>query len=185
MPIGWESERIRLVPLDFDRHFENCYRWINDPDVSEWLAVGDVPMARLAETEWFEAVQRGRENEIAFAIETLDGRHIGQSGIHRISHQHGTAITGSFIGEVGERGKGLGTEAAVLRAWYCFHVLGLRILFSEYIGGNARSKRMQEKVGYVECGRKPASFWKRGEYRDKVETMLTRERFYELFPEKK
>ena len=182
MPVGWQSDRVRLVPLDYERHFENCYRWINDPEVSEWLAVGDLPIAKLAEKEWFESAQRGSTTEVTFAIETLEGRHIGQSGIHRIAYQHGTALTGSFIGESADRGKGFGTEAAVLRAWYCFQVLGLRVLFSEYFSGNALSARMQEKVGYIECGRKPASFWKRGEYRDRVETMLTRERFFELYP---
>jgi len=183
MPIGWQSERVRLVPLDFERHFENCYRWINDPDVGEWLAVGDEPMAHLAEKEWFENAQRGSRTDIAFAIETLDGNHIGQTGIHDISYKHGTAFTGSFIGEATERGRGYGTEAAVLRSWYCFHVLGLRLLTSEYIGGNARSQRMQEKVGYVEYGTVPKAFWKRGEHRDKVRTYLTRERFFELHPE--
>jgi RimJ/RimL family protein N-acetyltransferase len=183
MPIGWSGKNVRLVPLEFERHFENCYRWINDPEVSEWLAVGDEPIGRLAEKEWFESCEKGRPDEITFAIETLDGRHIGQSGIHRINHKHGIALTGSFIGEADERGKGYGTEAAVLRAWYCFHVLGLRLLTSEYIGGNERSKRMQEKAGYIEFGRLPQGFWKRGEHRDLVKTYLTRERFYELHPE--
>ena len=47
MPIGWSGENVRLVPLDYERHYENCYRWINDPEVSEWLAVGDEPIGRL------------------------------------------------------------------------------------------------------------------------------------------
>ncbi|MCH7945197.1 MAG: hypothetical protein IIC73_04175 [Armatimonadetes bacterium] len=62
MGIGWEGEKVRIVPLDFDRHFENCYRWINDPEVNEWLAVGDLPMSRLAEKEWFEARQEYSEH---------------------------------------------------------------------------------------------------------------------------
>jgi RimJ/RimL family protein N-acetyltransferase len=183
MATGWSSERLRLVPLDEERHFENCLRWINDPDVNEWLAVGDLPITRAAEREWFERASKQSETDVTFAIETLEGRHIGQSGVHFISYKHGTALTGSFIGDPQERGKGYGTEAAVLRAWFCFHVLGLRILTSEYIGGNERSKRMQEKAGYVEYGRLPSSFWKRGEHRDKVKTYLTRERFFELHPE--
>lgn len=183
MPIGWSGERVRLVPLDCDRHFENCYRWINDPDVSEWLAVGDLPMSRLAEKEWFEKAQRASDSQIHFAIETTEGRHIGNSGLFAISHVHGTALSGSLIGEAADRGKGYGTEAAVVRAWYAFHVLGLRQLYSEYLGGNELSRRMQEKAGYVEWGVKPAAFWKRGQFRDLVETVLTRERFFELHPE--
>jgi RimJ/RimL family protein N-acetyltransferase len=182
MSFGWSGEKVRLVPIDFDRHFENCYRWINDPEVSQWLAVGDYPMARLAEKEWFEGAQKSNETEVTFAIETLDGRHIGQSGIHRINLRHGYAFTGSLIGDPNDRGQGYGTEAAVLRAWYCFHVLPLRMLFSEYIDGNDLSKRMQEKTGYVECGRRVKAFWKRGEHRDMVLTQLTRERFFEVNP---
>ena len=71
MGLGWEGEKVRLVPLDFDRHFENCYRWINDPDTNEWLAVGDFPMSRLAEKEWFEARQLSTSPE---AIPLVDMR---------------------------------------------------------------------------------------------------------------
>ena len=182
MAFGWESDRLRLAPLDVDRHFENCYRWVNDPEVSEWLLVGDHPITKLAEKDWFEAMQRksGHDGDLVFAIELLDGTHIGQSGLHGIDWRNGFATTGSFIGMVDQQNKGYGTEAAQLRAWYCFHVLGLRLLRSEYLDGNVRSKRMQEKTGYIEVGRIPQRFWKRGAYRDDVATVLTRERWLEL-----
>ena len=175
MGIGWEGEKVRLVPLDFDRHFENCYRWINDPEVNEWLAIGDFPMSRLAEKEWFEERQKSTCPELAMAIETLDGVHIGNTGVHRIDFRNGTAITGSLIGDPAERGKGYGTDAAKVRAWYCFHVLGLRMLYSEYLAGNDLSKRMQEKSGYKQYGVRPQAIWKRGEHRDMVLTYLSRE----------
>lgn len=182
MGFGWSGERVRLVPLDYERHFENCLRWLNDPEVTEGILIGDLPITRLAEKEYFDKNQLVDPTNVSFAIETLDGRHVGQSGIHRINHQHGTAQTGSFIGDPGDRGKGLGTEACVLRAWYCFHVLGLRVIFSEYMEGNAASSRMQEKAGYLECGRKPKALWKRGAHRDLVMTVLTKERFFEQNP---
>ena len=175
MGIGWEGEKVRLVPLDFDRHFENCYQWINDPEVNEWLAVGDFPMSRLAEREWFEARQKSTYPELALAIETLDGVHIGNTGLHRIDFRHGTALTGSLIGDKENRGKGYGTDAARVRAWYCFHVLGLRMLYSEYFADNELSKRMQEKAGYKQYGVRPQAMWKRGEHRDMVLTYLSRE----------
>lgn len=180
MGFGWEGKNVRLVPLDYDRHFENSYRWINDPSVSEWLAVGDHPMTRLAEKEWFDACQKVSDTAVHFAIETLEGRHIGNTGLFQLSLRHGITMTGSLIGDVGDRGKGLGTDAAIVRAHYAFHVLGLRMMYSEYFVGNTGSERMQAKTGYVEYGRKPKAFWKRGAYRDMVLTVLTRERFYEL-----
>lgn len=179
MAIGWTGDRVRLTPLD-ERHFENCYQWINDPEISEWLKGGDEPMAMLAEREWFDSVCKGSERNIMFAIETLDGEHIGNTGIHGINRKHGFATTGSLIGNKSFQNQGIGTEAAKLRAWYCFHVLGLRLVMSGYFGGNDRSARMQEKAGYIVRGVVPGQYWKRGAYRDHVETVLTRERWLEI-----
>ncbi|MBS1714052.1 MAG: GNAT family N-acetyltransferase [Armatimonadetes bacterium] len=174
MAIGWQGRLVRLVPLDIERHFENVVRWINDPRVTEWLLVGDFPLTRLAEKDWFEARSRPSETDVVFAIETSDGRHIGTSGVHQISFRHGTCTTGSLIGEVGEWGKGYGTDAAAVRARYCFDVLGLRTLFSGYLDGNDASRRMSEKNGYRECGRMPQKYWKRGAYRDEIVVCLDR-----------
>jgi len=180
MAFGIEGARLRLVPLDADRHFENCYRWVNDPGVTNQLTFGHFPITRLQETEAFDKLQRPSDTEIVWAIETLDGRHIGQSGLHRISLLHGTAVSGSFLGDTSDRGQGFGTEAAQLRARYAFQTLGLRMLYSEYFEGNIGSQRMQEKTGYQTWGVKPTAEWKNGEFRDLVQTYLSRERWLEL-----
>lgn len=180
MATGWEGGRIRLMPMDAERHFKNICRWVNDPDVNEWILVGDFPMGEIAEREWFDSCLKGSESNVVFAIELLDGTHIGTSGIHGINLRHGFASTGSYIGDPGHRGKGLGTEASKLRAWYCFHVLGLRLVTSGYIEGNEGSRVMNERAGYLPVGCIPKQFWKRGMYRDHFETVLTRERWQEL-----
>lgn len=174
MAYGWEGRLVRLVPLDMDKHFDNYVKWLNDPDITEGLLVGDLPLSRLAEREILEKMARGRENEIVFAIETLEGVHLGSSGIHHIDHQSGTCTTGSFIGDKAQWGKGYGTDAAAVRAHYCFNVLNLRMLYTAYLDGNDKSRRMSEKIGYRECGRFPEKYWKRGRYRDEVIMALDR-----------
>lgn len=174
MAFGWEGELVRLVPLDEDKHLENYIRWINDPEVTDGLLVGDLPMTRLAEKEWFERASKLSKTDISFAIETLEGLHLGSSGIHQIDYQSGTCLTGSFIGDKAQWGKGYGTDAARVRARYCFEVLGLRMLYTAYLEGNDKSRRMSEKNGYVECGRYYKRYWKRGEYRDEVLMYLDR-----------
>lgn len=175
MGYGWEGELVRLVPLDIDRHLDNATRWINDPRVTDWLLVGDFPLTRMAEREWMETASRGAGKDVNFAIETLDGIHLGFSGVHGIDYRHGVASTGSLIGETDRWNQGFGTDAARTRARYCFDVLGLRLLLSEYLDGNEGSRRMQEKTGYRECGRIPKRFWKRGAHRDAVLTYLDRD----------
>ena len=181
MAFGWEGELVRLVPLDDEKHLENALKWLNDPEVTAGLLVGDLPLSRLAEREYFERQMRSPEKDVSFAMETLDGRHIGFSGIHNIDWRHGVAVTGSFIGETAEWGKGYGTDAAKVRSRYCFEVLGLRLLLSSHLDNNHRSARMQAKAGYRECGRIPKRYWRRGAYRDEIRTCLDRDTWTELF----
>ena len=174
MAFGWEGKMVRLVPMDFDRHYENAYRWINDPEISHFLAVGDLPISRLAEKEWFEARQRGSEREVSFAIETLAGDHIGFSGIFNIDYRDGVGYTGTLISPE-FWGKGYGTDAARVRTRYAFEVLNLRLLLSEFYEGNERSMKMQHAAGYREYGRIPKRHWKRGQYRDAILTYCDRD----------
>lgn len=175
MAYGWEGGLVRLVPLDLDKHFENYVQWLNDPEVSDGLLVGDLPLTRLAEREILERLSRGSDDNVVFAIETLEGVHLGSSGIHHIDYKSGTCTTGSFIGDKSYWGKGYGTDAAAVRARYCFEVLNLRMLYTAYLDGNEKSRRMSEKNGYRECGRYPEKYWKRGRYRDEVIMVLDRE----------
>lgn len=171
---GWEGRLVRLVPLD-ERHFENYVEWLNDPEVTEHLLLFDHPLTRLAEREWFERASKPSETDVVFAVESLDGTHLGTSGLHDIHHRHGTADSGSFIGVKEAWGKGFGTDACLVRARYAFEVLNLRTLFSSHLGGNERSGRMLSRCGYREYGVAPRKYWKRGRYRDEHLFVLERE----------
>ncbi|MEQ1822463.1 MAG: GNAT family protein [Fimbriimonadaceae bacterium] len=181
MAYGWEGEKVRLVPIDIEKHLDNYVRWLNDPEITQGLLIGDIPMTRLAEREWMETQSRDMSGKnVVFAIETLEGKHIGASGVHQVNHMNGDALTGTFIGDRSEWGKGYATDSIRVRSAYCFEVLGLRVLRSAYIEGNERSRRMQISAGYVEIGRWPKLLWKRGAYRDEILTCLTRERWLEM-----
>jgi len=162
MAYGWEGEKVRLVPLDKEKHAANVVLWMNDPDVTETILSGDIPLTRLAEEEFFErmAAPAGQHpTDIIFAIETLGGEHIGTCGMHQINYRHGVALTGTIIGAAEFQGRGYGTDAAAVRTRYAFEVLGLRMLIS---------LRMLERAGYREVARLPRRYWKRGAFRDVV-----------------
>ena len=177
MAEGWSGEKVRLVAMEKEKHFELVLSWIRDPEVTQWLAHPETPMSRPAEEAWFDqAIQSS--TDCMFAVELLDGTPIGVSALHAISYAHGFAITGSYIASPAHRNKGYGTDAAIIRAHYAFEVLGLRLLQSGYIAGNLASKSMQAKLGSREIGVLPGRFWKRGKYRDEVLTVLTRDEFW-------
>lgn len=174
MPFGWQGEKVRLVPLDKERHLANAMAWLNDPETTAWTLIGDAPIGRLAEEEFFDRVMRGDPAELSFAVEELDGEHVGFAGLHRIDYRHGTAVTGAIVGRRELWGQGLGTDLVRTRTRYAFDVLGLRLLLSEVMAGNEASIRMLRRCGYAEVGRIPRRFFKRGAYRDVVLFALER-----------
>lgn len=175
MPFGWEGDKVRLVPLDRSRHLDNAVAWLNDSEITAWTLVGDVPMTRLAEEDFFDRAMRETEKAVYFAVETLAGEHIGFSGVDRIDWRQRVATTGTILGRRDLWGQGYGSDAARLRTRYAFEVLGLRMLLSEVMADNAGSLKMLQKAGYREVGRIPRRMWKRGAYRDVVVMVLERE----------
>lgn len=180
MAFGFVGKKVRLVPYERTKHIDNAYRWINDERITEWLGLGEFPLTLTQEGQWFDECEKGGSNRADFAIETLEGEHIGFSNLFKIDAISRTACSGSLIGATEHWGKGYGSDAARIRARYGFERINLRILFSSYLDGNTRSENMQKAAGYVEWGRMPLSNWKCGQYRDHVHTYLTRERWEEL-----
>lgn len=174
MATGWEGERVRLIALDKQKHFENALQWINDSRITQWTLIGDLPTSRLAEEEFFDRVMKGDPNEVVFAVETLEGEHIGFCGIHRIDWRSGVGTTGTLIGRKDLWGQGYGSDTVRARTRYAFEVLGLRMLLSEVFAGNEASLKALAKAGYREVGRIPGRHWKRGDYRDAVLLMVDR-----------
>ena len=171
MAYGWEGEKVRLVPLDKGRHAANVQAWMSDPDVTETILSGDMPLTRAAEDEFFDkmcAAPDAHPSDILFAVETLGGEHVGICGLHQINYRHGVAVSGIIIGASGARGHGYGTDAARVRTRYAFEALGLRMLISEVFAENTASLRMLTRAGYREAARLPRRYWKRGAFRDVV-----------------
>lgn len=178
MAYGWEGEKVRLVPLDKEKHLAKVMQWMNDSEVTEMLLSGDIPLTRLAEEDFFDrmcAPAGQHPADIIFAVETLGGEHVGTCGMHQINYRHGTALTGTIIGDAAARGKGYGTDAARVRTRYAFEVLGLRMLISEAFVENAASLSMLARAGYREVARIPRRYWKRGAFRDVVVMVAERQ----------
>jgi RimJ/RimL family protein N-acetyltransferase len=174
MTYGWAGEKVRLVPLDREKHLENALKWFNDPEITEWLETGDWPLTRGAEEDFFRAAERQDPASVQFAVESLQGEHVGFSGLRSIDWQSRVAVSGSVIGRKDLWSKGLGGDAVTVRNRYAFEVLGLRLLIATVIADNGRSLAMLAKAGYREVGRVPERYWKRGGYRDQVLLALQR-----------
>lgn len=177
MPFGWNGQKTRLVPLEMDQHFNNVVRWLNDPDVTWRLLIGDFPLTRLAEEEFFNRIARDTTTDIVFAIETLSEppEHIGTIGFHQVDYRHGSATLGLFIGRKPLWGRGFGTDAIAIATRYAFEVAGLRLIISEAMSDNFGSIAALQKNNYRHAGGIPQRHWKRGAYRDTLTYFHTAE----------
>ncbi|MEJ2189475.1 MAG: GNAT family protein, partial [Acidobacteriota bacterium] len=163
------------VPLDREKHLDIALRWFNDPEITQRLETGAWPLTRGAEEEFFRAAEKPDRGRVQFAVESLQGEHVGFSGLRSIDWQSRVAVSGSVIGRKDLWGKGFGSDAATVRNRFAFEVLGLRLLIATVIADNGRSLSMLAKVGYTEVGRVPERYWKRGGWRDQVLLVLKRE----------
>jgi RimJ/RimL family protein N-acetyltransferase len=159
-----ESDRDRLV------------RWINDPEVRHFLE-SYFPLGEKEEEEYLASISKRKPHEVVLAIETTDGCHIGNMGLHRIHWRDRVATTGAVIGEKQYWGKGLGTEAKMLLLDYAFNTLNLRKICSHVIAYNGRSKRYSEKCGYQEEGVLREHIYRNGEYHDLHQLAVFRDGF--------
>ncbi len=167
------GKKVILRPFNKATDLETFWRWINDPDIKQFMT-GYKPIALVAEEKWFDE-HPSRRNAIALAIETNDGQLIGNMGLHQIDWVSRFATTGAMIGEEEFQNKGYGTDAKMTLLNYAFNHLGLRKIMSQVLDFNGRSLHYSQKCGYSEEARLRDMYFRNGEYHDEVILSVTRE----------
>jgi RimJ/RimL family protein N-acetyltransferase len=176
------GKKVYLRPLE-EEDLHRLYRWINDPEVSVFLdQTFPLPLAYEAEFLKKSMTRPAFPTDIIFAIcLNEDNRQIGNMGLHRIRYDHGTAGTGSFIGEKELWGQGYGYDAKMILLDFAFNTLRLRKITAGAKAFNQRSLGFNAKCGYKEEGRLRAQFLVNGEYVDDVITAVFREDWLPLW----
>jgi len=169
------GERVRLASPE-PEHARVLASWLNDPEV--WIPFGmDLPTSVELERRWI-AEQVGMKDEVnLLVLEKVSGRPLGLVGLRNIDGVNGSARLAVLIGESGERGSGLGTEAVSLMLAYGFDYLGLRRVNLAVLEGNEPALRMYARLGFVEEGRERRAQLRGGEYLDRLHFGLFKEEF--------
>lgn len=172
-----------LRPYNETTDLEPFTRWMNDPDMRDFLASTVFPITGAWEREQMNKLALDRSgNSVFLVIEKKDEEGpIGTMGLHRINWIDRTTSTGSFIGDEENRSKGYGTDAKMQLLNYAFTTLGLRVIRSGVIANNERSARALLKQGYTEVGRIPEWFFRNGAYHDERIFVLTPEAFAPVY----
>ncbi|MGI8643917.1 MAG: GNAT family N-acetyltransferase [Thermomicrobiales bacterium] len=165
--INISGEKVALGP--HRRDLVPVYqRWINDFATMRTLALPPSPMTFEAETAWYEAVARSTSDLVFTIYERETGRPIGNTGLHDVDHRNRTATFGLLIGEPDARGKGYGTEATQLVLDYAFTALGLHNVMLTVYEVNFAAKRVYEKAGFRQIGRRRECRWMGGKLWDEI-----------------
>ena len=129
------------------------YRWQANPELARLDAMPliNVSFPRYL-LDYTALLSNPSPKRHTFAIETLDGRHIGNCVYYNFDREKGEAELGIMIGEYDCWGKGYGADAVATLVDYVFHEVGLRRVYLKTLDWNGRAQRCFLKCGFIPCG---------------------------------
>jgi len=130
------------------------YSWRTDEELASLDATRPLNMS-------YEDFLRYSKEEISFvsplskrlAIDTLDGKHIGNCMYYDIDVKGGEAELGVMIGDRDYWGKGYGTDSVASLLGYIFTATSLDRVYLHTLDWNERAQRSFSKTGFREVKR--------------------------------
>jgi RimJ/RimL family protein N-acetyltransferase len=150
------------------------FRWFSDEDVTRWLGPPNFP-SRAHQERFIETASASGDGAKYFAIETLDGKLIGDCGLRFIDWKSRKAEFFITIGEKEFWGKGFGSDALRIVIRLAFDKMNLNRLWLSVLVDNPRAVRCYEKCGFVREGLLRQESYVDGKYRDVLLMALLRE----------
>ena len=170
------GEKVRLRPIERS-DLPRYVAWFGDPEVRRHLAIY-LPFSLAQEERWFEGLleRLAQQSDVVSAVETLDGVHIGNVGLHSIDWKNRCAELGIIIGEKAYWNQGYGTDAIRTLLGLAFHEMNLHRVFLRVDADNGRAIRCYEKAGFQREGTSRERVFREGAYHDQyVMSILERE----------
>lgn len=112
------SKRVRLRRVDPLHDLDDRHRWMNDPQVVRYLGMRPAGLSRDEVKKYLEKCATDSADLVEFAIETLDGRHIGGCTLRGFNHVARAAEFAIAIGEADCRQYYNACVMAAIRADY-------------------------------------------------------------------
>ncbi len=130
----------------------NDYAWQTDPELARFdaapLLTAAFPLYLL---EYTKALCHPASNRYPFAVETLDGKHIGNCMYYDIDETKAEAELGIMIGDRDYWDKGYGTDAVAALVNHIFPQTNLKRLYLKTLDWNIRAQKCFQKCGFTPC----------------------------------
>lgn len=145
-PFTYDGYRVRLRPIRLD-DVDAIMEWINDEEVTRNFAGMAGRITREQELAFLEQVIASDTDRL-YAVEDLQGRYLGNAGVHKIYWPARNGRLGLVIGRRDVHGQGLGQEALRLLVALAFRELGLHKVWIVHFRDNGRMAHLCGKLGF-------------------------------------
>jgi RimJ/RimL family protein N-acetyltransferase len=133
---------------------EDDYRWRRDPELMRFDGVPPTDESFAEFLRRFQAdLQTINPARQMFAVDTVEGHHIGNVMYYNADSIRGTAEVGVSLGEESYRGRGLGSESMTAFVFYLWHSRPYRTLFLHTLEWNERAQRSFARSGFSATSR--------------------------------
>ena len=129
------------------------YTWKTDPELTRLDAAPKLTISFHQFRLDYSSELRG-SNSIrrVFAIETRDGKHIGNIGYYDIDETKGEAEVGIMIGNRDYWDKGYGADTVTTMVDHIFRQTNLNRIYLKSLDWNTRAHKCFQKCGFTPCG---------------------------------
>jgi RimJ/RimL family protein N-acetyltransferase len=168
VPARLEGTLVYLRPVRPDDASGNYSRWMNDPQVNQFL---EARFQRASPTDleaYIGRFQNDPGNVFLAVVARGTDVHVGNVKLGPIDRNHGSADMGLLIGEPAYWGRGIATEVIQLVARYAFDELQLHKVTASCYSTNRGAIKAFEKAGFAHEGSRREQFKSGGKYVDQV-----------------
>jgi RimJ/RimL family protein N-acetyltransferase len=131
----------------------NDYKWQSDPELARLDAAPALTMSySLYLLDYAAALHQPNSHRYHLAIETLEGKHIGNCTCYDIDAKRGEAQLGIMIGNRDYWDRGYGTDAFNTMIDHIFRTTDLDRLYLKTLEWNLRAQKCFTKCGFMPCG---------------------------------
>ena len=131
----------------------NDYQWQTDPELSDLDAIQPLSTSYSAYLEeYLEQLRYPSPVRRNYAIETLDGVHIGNCVYYNIDHKNREAEVGIMVGNRDYWNRGYGTDAMITLSDFLFQHDGFKRLYLKTLEKNIRAQQSFQKCGFAPYG---------------------------------
>jgi len=131
----------------------NDYTWKTDPELAR-LDAALQPAVSFHQylLDYASELRCSHFIRSNFAIETQDGKHIGNCGYYGVNETKGEAELGIMIGDRNYWDKGYGADAVTTLVNYIFRQTNLSRVYLKSLDWNTRAHKCFQKCGFAPCG---------------------------------